>query len=54
VLGLAVTAEGVETDEQLWLLRREGCEQAQGYLFGAAMEAGMVDRLMPTAMVGLK
>ena len=48
-LGMRTCAEGVETDEQLWLLRREGCEQAQGYLFGAAMEAGMVDRLVPAA-----
>ncbi|HZP75527.1 MAG TPA: EAL domain-containing protein [Pseudolabrys sp.] len=32
-LGMITTAEGVETKEQLELLRAEGCTQAQGYLF---------------------
>ena len=32
-LGIVTTAEGVETDAQFELLRREGCTQAQGYLF---------------------
>jgi EAL domain-containing protein (putative c-di-GMP-specific phosphodiesterase class I)/hemoglobin-like flavoprotein len=33
-LQIATTAEGVETNEQLDLLRAAGCTQAQGYLFG--------------------
>jgi len=33
-LGLTVVAEGVERPEQLDAIRRLGCEQAQGYLFG--------------------
>jgi diguanylate cyclase (GGDEF)-like protein len=33
-LGMVTTAEGVETGIQLAQLRREGCDQAQGYLFG--------------------
>jgi len=32
-LGMRVVAEGVETQDQLALLRRLGCEVAQGYLF---------------------
>jgi EAL domain-containing protein (putative c-di-GMP-specific phosphodiesterase class I) len=31
-LGMTTTAEGVETSEQLELLRAEGCTEAQGYL----------------------
>jgi diguanylate cyclase (GGDEF)-like protein len=33
-LGIVTTAEGVETEEQLALVRAAGCNQVQGYLFG--------------------
>ena len=36
-LGLAVIAEGVETDEQLDLLAKEGCEYYQGFLCAAPL-----------------
>ncbi|HEX5935549.1 MAG TPA: EAL domain-containing protein [Pseudorhizobium sp.] len=35
-LGMTTTAEGVETEEQYQCLRQLGCDQIQGYLFGAA------------------
>jgi diguanylate cyclase (GGDEF)-like protein/PAS domain S-box-containing protein len=38
-LGLHVIGEGIETEAQAAFLRREGCEEGQGYLFGRPMGA---------------
>ena len=37
-LGLSATAEGIETIEQLRVVREIGCEVGQGYLFSPALE----------------
>ena len=39
-LSIVTTAEGVETEEQLSLVRAAGCNQVQGYLFGRPGPAG--------------
>jgi diguanylate cyclase (GGDEF)-like protein/PAS domain S-box-containing protein len=38
-LGLTVTAEGVETEQQATLLREWSCDKAQGYLFAQPLDA---------------
>jgi diguanylate cyclase (GGDEF)-like protein/PAS domain S-box-containing protein len=45
-LGISTTAEGVETSEQLALLRSEGCNEVQGYLFSPARPAAEVDKML--------
>ena len=53
VLDLQVTAEGVETEEQLTWLRDEGCDMGQGYLFGKALPAEAFRTLVRAGTVAL-
>ena len=45
-LGLSVTAEGVETAEQLSLLRAVGCESGQGYFFSKPLAGDRIWELV--------
>jgi diguanylate cyclase (GGDEF)-like protein/PAS domain S-box-containing protein len=45
-LGITTTAEGVETNEQLTILRAEGCNEVQGYLFNPPRPAAEVESLL--------
>ena len=38
-LEMSTTAEGVETEEELEVIRRLGCKKIQGYYFGRPMIA---------------
>jgi diguanylate cyclase (GGDEF)-like protein/PAS domain S-box-containing protein len=53
-LGMATTAEGVETLEQLDCLRKEGCTEAQGYLFSAPRPAREIERFLIAGGAKLK
>lgn len=43
---LQVTAEGVETNEQMQYLRSRGCNEQQGWLFSQAVEADKIPALL--------
>jgi EAL domain-containing protein (putative c-di-GMP-specific phosphodiesterase class I) len=52
-LGMETTAEGVETEEELALVQREGCTEAQGHYFSAPRPAReLVHLLGPGAKRG--
>jgi len=46
-LGLPVVAEGVEDDHQLTFLLAQGCDEAQGWRFGRAVDAGELAARLP-------
>ena len=45
-LGMATTAEGVETAEQVEQLKAEGCTEVQGYFFSKPVPAKDIDKLL--------
>jgi diguanylate cyclase (GGDEF)-like protein len=45
-LRIAVVAEGVETEEQRYLLKRQRCDRMQGYLFSRAVPAEDFEALL--------
>lgn len=47
-LSLHVLAEGVETPEQLAILREHGCDAIQGYLFSQPLPSELLERLVRT------
>jgi EAL domain-containing protein (putative c-di-GMP-specific phosphodiesterase class I) len=45
-LGMAATAEGVETTEQQSMVASEGCGEMQGFLFSKALPANEIEQLL--------
>jgi EAL domain-containing protein (putative c-di-GMP-specific phosphodiesterase class I) len=53
-LGLEVIAEGVETEAQAQFLIVEGCEEAQGFLYGAPLAARDFEQYLRAQQAGHK
>ncbi|MDP3386935.1 MAG: EAL domain-containing protein [Eubacteriales bacterium] len=45
-LGLNVIAEGVETEDQLRFVRKNGCDMAQGYYLGRPVSPGEIETIL--------
>jgi EAL domain-containing protein (putative c-di-GMP-specific phosphodiesterase class I) len=45
-LGMSTTAEGVETEAQLKVVREQGCTEGQGYYFSPPLAPGAVQNLL--------
>jgi len=45
-MGIKITAEGVETEQQLEILRKSGCDYVQGYLYSKPVNVEEMTRLL--------
>jgi diguanylate cyclase (GGDEF)-like protein len=52
-LGIEVVAEGVETPDQVEILRRLGCHYLQGFLYGRPADAASSAELYATSLAGM-
>jgi EAL domain-containing protein (putative c-di-GMP-specific phosphodiesterase class I) len=53
-LGMMTTGEGVETQEELDYLKREGCTEAQGFFFSRPKPASEISKLLRSHSVTAK
>ena len=44
-IGMTTTAEGIEREAQMEILRAEGCAEMQGYLFSPARPAAEIEQM---------
>ncbi|MDR3475575.1 MAG: EAL domain-containing protein [Devosia sp.] len=51
-LGMSLTAEGVETEEQLNAVREQGCNEVQGFLFSPPIASSAVQVLLDRSSAG--
>ncbi len=51
---LKLLAEGIETPGQLALLRRFGCDEGQGYLFGKPMPASRFEQILSRGRIAME
>ncbi|WP_022721871.1 bifunctional diguanylate cyclase/phosphodiesterase, partial [Rhodopseudomonas sp. B29] len=51
-LGVTITAEGVENEDEVAWLRAEGCQEAQGYLFSQARPNAEITGLLELQKAG--
>ena len=50
-LGVSITAEGVETPDQLTILRAAGCTEVQGYLFSRPNQEAVIREMLSAGVV---